>query len=189
MLKLGVLFLTIILSACADPSKVDLPPSTFSAGEMKIFVTQKTFTGNLGGIQGADLFCNSDPNRPPGSYKALLVDGVHRSAIPQVDWVIRPTTLYFRGDGITIVGESDANGVFPFPITEAISASSQLVWTGLGGLGAEWSTSTLNCQNWSVGDETSNSEPGDVGAEDVKMINEGITTFCNQNFHLTCVQQ
>ncbi|HLD45750.1 MAG TPA: DUF1554 domain-containing protein, partial [bacterium] len=65
----------------------------------KIFVTDATYNGNLGGVAGADALCEADANKPAtGTYKALIVDGVARVACTtancgggageNIDWVL-----------------------------------------------------------------------------------------------------
>ncbi|MFO1527485.1 MAG: LamG-like jellyroll fold domain-containing protein [Turneriella sp.] len=123
----------------------------------RIFVTANTYNGNLGGITGADTKCNNvaDVNKPPGIYKAMLVDaatsGLRRACTAAncatsgvaegIDWVLTPNITYLRADN-TAVFTANFNGVFSFPAQTfyaPISTSSFEVWTGINfGVGGEW---------------------------------------------------
>lgn len=123
----------------------------------RIFVTANTYTGNLGGISGADAKCNNvaDGNKPPGVYKAMLVDaassGLRRACTSAncatsgvaegKDWVLVPNLTYVRADN-TPVFTANFNGVYNFPgqtFYAPISTSAFDVWTGINfGVGGEW---------------------------------------------------
>ncbi len=51
----------------------------------KVFLTESTFTGNLGGVMGADAKCQAEAARAslPGEFRAWISDGV---SSPQQDW-------------------------------------------------------------------------------------------------------
>jgi len=65
----------------------------------------------------ADAFCNASLVKPDGlSYKALLVDGIHRAAVPAIDWVLRPNTTYYQPNGVVNSFRTGADGLTnPFP--------------------------------------------------------------------------
>ncbi len=139
-----------------------------SSGGKKIFITSSIYDGNIGGIVGVDARCMEDSNYPgSGTYKALLVDGTNRRACStancsggigeNIDWVLKPNTTYYRSDGITKIGTTDASGIFNFNLgnlDNSFSSSGYLYWTGLM---TNWTTNTATCSNW-----TSNA-PGETG--------------------------
>jgi len=121
----------------------------------RIFVTDNTYTGNLGGISGADAKCNNagDNNHPgSGVYKALLADNTNRfpchdsgfctsGVVNSLDWVLRPNITYVRWDDSLPVAKADWSGVFDFSssvFVNPVSNSGDVVWTGI------FATNTLN---------------------------------------------
>jgi hypothetical protein len=115
----------------------------------RIFVTSGNWNGNLGGISGADDKVYNDGNKPAGGsglWKALISDEVARTI--SLDWVMLPAVDYYRGDGTTLIGTSNAQAVFDFPVV-AVSTSLIGIWTGLE---ADWSSSVSNCTAWTATD-------------------------------------
>lgn len=60
------------LTACGGSSDSDSDSN--NADRHRIFVTSTTYTGNLGGVVGADIVCTNVATGAgiPGSYKAVL---------------------------------------------------------------------------------------------------------------------
>ncbi len=117
--------------------------------------TTASFTGNLGGIAGADALCDSAANKPDSrTYRALIVDGNDRVACTtafcsggpgeHVNWVLSASTSYYRPGLAVDIGTTNANGIFDFPLENGFVADSTLMWTGLT---VDW-LSTNNCVNW-----------------------------------------
>ena len=142
-----------------------------------IFVTESSYTGNLGGLAGANAKCNSDTNKPSfgGTYKALLVNNDATTS----------ELRYYRPDGTYIATANsgilvdDANIE---PLTNAISSSSLTVWTGFGG-----TLANETCNNWS----SSNNDIGYKGTSDqveAPYLNSN-TPDCSDINHLYCVKQ
>ena len=140
--------LTIIVG-CGD--SVDILKtygSTGTSGIKKIFVTTSLTNGNLGGVTGADSFCNNDSNKPDSStYKALIVSNTRRACTTaecsggpseHQDWVMSANTNYYREDGLTLIGTTTDNGIFSFPLINSIDFIPVLY---LSGLTANWQNS------------------------------------------------
>ncbi|PKA12234.1 hypothetical protein CH372_10220, partial [Leptospira meyeri] len=104
------------------------------------------------GISGFDNHCNNSANKPSGShtYKALISDGIKRRACStancsggtseHIDWVLKPNQQYKRKDGTTIIGTTNANGIFVSSLTNVIDpdmfdGASDHVFTGVN---ADW---------------------------------------------------
>ena len=123
---------------------------------LMLFVSSYTVpSGYIGGIYSADAYCQRDPRCPQlGKCKALIVDGDNRVACtspncsggPQehVNWVLQPDRTYVMTDKITEIGTTNSNGIFPFPLTNAISSYGKYVWTGMS---SDWTTSST-CEEW-----------------------------------------
>lgn len=160
-------------------------------GNMKIFVTSSSYTGNLGGISGADEKCMSDANYPgEGDYRALLSDGSSRSA--DKDWVIIAGVKYVQADDETVIGTANEDSVFKFPLSAAFQTSGTTLpyWSGLSATWEGQSSVVDNCQNWTSANALYS---GPIGrAEDktsTAIYDSGVLTGCNTSVRLVCVEQ
>lgn len=180
--KLLLPFLGLLLfSSCAKNEGVSLQ----SGGQTKkLFVTNSTTTGNIGGIAGADSKCMADSNYPgSGTYKALLVDGTARTT--QVDWVLLPDTEYSRvSDGI-VVGTTDSDGLLLFNLDNPVDASyNYWIFTGLN---SDWTSDTSNdCTNWTDTGGFGSFGFGDKTDTDAISAAQG---SCTTSVKLICVEQ
>lgn len=128
----------------------------------RIYVTTNSYSGNLGGIPGADSNCMSDPGRPNAStYKALLVTigtatrractgggSCSSGVIQNSDWVMRPNLTYTRANGLTPIGTTNWGGVFDFGagnLTYSIGTSAVNAWTGLI---TNWDADVSTANDW-----------------------------------------
>ncbi|AFM12781.1 DUF1554 domain-containing protein [Turneriella parva] len=124
-----------------------------------MFVTQTTFNGNLGGVAGADNLCRNDAANPMGSgngvWKALISANAQRiacttsncsgsGAAEHLDWVLKSNTTYYRPDK-TVLGSTDANGLFTAPLVATVGTGSAVTFTGLT---ADWALSGDTCNAW-----------------------------------------
>ncbi len=163
------------LPADTDPLPDTDPPVDTDppAPGLYLFVTDAGSVGNLGGVSGADARCNASPVKPVGSgtFKAMLADDNTRHACTtslcvtggaweNLNWVLQPSTTYFRPDG-TQIGSTTAAGIFT-SVTVGIGTNNSEVWTGLA---YDWtnSSNSSNCTNWTDG--TGNTL-GNVGLAD-----------------------
>ena len=158
-----------VLSGCGGGGGTTQP----STG-LKIFATANTHNGGfladtaLSGttaIEKADDFCATDPNKPDsGTYKAILVDGVHRDALVPTDWVLKPNTAYYQATGGLRICVTTGAAIFPETLENEIHATfgesggnnsnTSTVWTGFADP-VSFTTGTLTCNGWS--DYTNNS--------------------------------
>jgi len=119
---------------------------------LRIFVTNNTYNGGLGGIIGADAKCNdvADANNPnDGSiYKALVaVSGVRDTT---TDWPFLPNNPYLRSDMITPIEATDQFGILPDTLINSITTSPPA--NSFSGMQTGWtasaSSSVANCDAW-----------------------------------------
>lgn len=108
-----------------------------------IYLTNMPKKANFGGVAGADALCNASPP-VPGTYRALIADGVTRAL--GTNWALAPDTKYVRADGSTVIGTTNGNAAFVFPLNAGMGTSGVAIWTGLN---ADWSSSDDDCNNWS----------------------------------------
>ncbi len=152
----------LLLGSCTNES-----PFPVSQG-LKIFVTSQVHGADFANdpllpganaIAKADAFCNADPTRPSAAtYKALLVDGVNRDAKGLVNWVLKPSTPYYRTHGDVLIGTTTSSAIFAAayqPLANSIgepaspfsgTAEPSEVWTGIGNSGDF--SSGEDCLHW-----------------------------------------
>lgn len=174
----------------------------------KIFVTVNAYTGNLGGIAGADAICNADTTRPDYSklYKALLADNSNRfpclfgtvcanpTRLSSRDWSLQPFVTYVRPDNQPIM-KTNAAGIYPFGVlSNPIGAGTQTTWTGLfigSGYWEQLDSLDERCQNWTDGSAVQSSAWGATNATDATSMSQNYSnnSSCDQPKHLYCVEQ
>lgn len=170
-------------------------------GPVIFSTTTASFSGDLGGVTGADWLCESAANRPDSRcYKAMIVDGTNRVACTtpfcgggpaeHVDWVFAANTSYYRPGLAVRIGTTDANGLFSFPLENAMVADSSLIWSGFtvtDPAPVDWTTGN-DCVNWTggVGDAGSYGASGDTSDHAIAAALAGCDiTYAN----LICVSQ
>ncbi|MCC5815872.1 MAG: DUF1554 domain-containing protein [Leptospira sp.] len=138
----------------------------------RIFVSATRYTGDLGGISGADAKCAGDTNKPTtGTYKAFIVDGAgtRRACTTancsggtgeHIDWVLKPNTSYVRAVGTTALFVTNSNGIFTDDLSNGISpdTTTYIYWTGLN---TDFTSAAAHCVNWGNGTGTAIGRRGD----------------------------
>jgi len=199
----GILTIAVVLMAHCNNydllGHLENPGGRGGASALRrIFVTNATHNGGIGGISVADAKCLNDSNNPlgpgNGNWKAMVVDGSARRSCTtdgcsgglgeQIDWVLKPNTTYTRPDG-TIIATTNPVGLFTFPLENAIAPlTSVYAWTGLNNL---WQTTSINCVGW-----TDNTSQNGTGAEVGVVTSQAIyfgTNICSSYARLYCVEQ
>ncbi len=172
-----------------------------SNGRKRIFVTAGSYSGNLGGVAGADAYCMSASNKPAGTstYKALIVDGSSRVACTtascsggtaeHVGWVLAASTPYYRTDCATWINTTNSNGLLSFGLTNPISTSNVGAWTGMNNT---WRTTANTCGSWTSSSSGSNGDLGFANYSNSGAINIGGASSpdsCDTSYRLYCVEQ
>jgi hypothetical protein len=159
----------------------------------RVFVTSSTTDGALGGLAGADAFCQglADSAVLGGTWTAWL-----STSSPSVDAKDRiPDAQYQLVDG-TVIANSKADltdGSLLAPIsrdeTGAVPAGQVIVWTGTLADGTE-ASSTSNCMGW-----TSNAFPnndglrGDMTSVTGQWTDLGVVETCTVVHRIYCFEQ
>lgn len=183
----SIIYLSLIVCSCGFSG--GSAPNLF--GNMRIYITSSTYTGNLGGTSGADAKCMADANYPgEGNFQALLSDGSSRTTA--TDWVLIAGVKYVRESDGEVIGTTNNQSVFSFPLTNSFitSGSTKPYWSGLK---ADWTGESGvvdNCQNWTSANSIYS---GHVGrAEDTAssaIFDSGTFPTCNTSVSLICVEQ
>lgn len=170
-----------------------------SGGECLVFATSTKYTGNLGGLSGADQQCQARAQAAglPGAYRAWLSDstgspssrfskstGPYRlvgGARVADDWADLTNAQQFPNHHLQNEINRDEFGV-------AISPG-QYTWTNTATDGTA-NIADHHCQNWSTSQGTPNrGDAGNVNATDGTWTN-ATDIFCNNpNQRLYCFQQ
>ena len=185
----------MLLGACgtSDPS---IPTTTTSCSGCNVFITNSSWTGNIGSKSNADIFCSTDSNNPnDGTYKAMLVynDGSRVACTSancstgnfreNVDWVLGGDIYISRSNRSVMITRTSVSGIIDFPLVHAFSDTFASVWTGLN---ANFTTGS-NCNNWQ---SSNNSDFGYAGiAIDTSSSAISFLSNCDVPRHLICVQQ
>ncbi|MDO8429963.1 MAG: fibronectin type III domain-containing protein, partial [bacterium] len=162
-----------------------------------VFISSATYNGNLGGLSGADVKCQSLANTQSigGSWKAWLSSSVTSAS----SRLYHPAVPYKLLTGTTVVNNwtdlTDGTIASPINKTESGNTNGGSTWTNTNSNGTVYSSNTsLTCQDWtsSLGYP---SVPlsyvvryGSGGA-----TNSGWTAYnsagCNNNLNLYCFEQ
>jgi len=174
------------------PSPPPSVPACGAGGPCLVFLSSMTYTGNLGGLSGADAKCQdlADAAGLPGTYKPWLSDA---SSSPSSRFV-RSSGPYHLVTGTTIAASYSAltNGAPLAPINVTETGG------GIGATNATWTNTRLDgtgspfgndCENWST--ETDPLALGAIGnAEQSNSFwTSGGESACNPRRHLYCFQQ
>lgn len=175
-------------TATPTPTPSLTPTPTPTATSKYVFVTSTNYSGNLGGLAGADDKCQTVANQAglTGFYKAWLSDSV-TSASSRLN---HSTAPYMRIDGITVANNwtdlTDGVLAASISITENGSVVSGTgVWTNTRIAGAVAST-TNTCSDW--GSTTGQSVRGNNSATSGAWT-AGSLLNCTYNLHLYCFQE
>jgi len=174
----------------ATPRAPRLGKIIFSAGlHTGNFANDPALTGATG-VARADSFCMRSSVVPPGpTYKALLVDGVNRDAVAQVDWVLSPNTRYYQVDGRTLIAQTTALAVFDVQsanLTNPIAPGAGYAWTGVGS--NQWAAGT-HCNEWSTSSAGLTGQIGTLGRVNAQAIGVNASSVCFNPAAVYCVEQ
>lgn len=193
-----------LLIACSGQNLVDLLENPGkntgkACGQnCRIFLTAIGYTGLLGGSSGADARCLADPANPRGPgrglWKAMLVDNNRRActslncqvggASENSNWVLRPSTPYFRPTG-ELIAVTNPAGIFVFDTNLAIATIYTGVWTGLN---STWQNAAVDCNNWNSDSFGDSGHSGRANSTNVDMVYNA-SSACSLNLQLYCVEQ
>lgn len=169
-------------------------PATF----VRVFVTSATYTGNLGGLAGADIECQerADAAKRGGTWKAWLSTGPTTFGLSAGARLAHATTPYKLLNGTTIADnwndlvtrKSDGsylrNKINVDEQGNTISVSR--VWTDTNADGE--STSGSQCSSWQSGTNATAGDYGDTDFTSNLWTNRGVG-ICSLTARLYCFEQ
>jgi hypothetical protein len=152
----------------------------------RVFVTNNTWTGNIGGLSGADAKCMLAANaaRLNGTWMAWLSSNSTSASSRLYHY----TTGVYRLDGIKVANNwndlTDGTLLAPINITERRQVvQSPKVWTGTNTTGAKYAPF---CGNWASA--SGNGTIGNAFRKDYRWTVEG-KEACSGTKHLYCFEQ
>ena len=171
-----------------------------TTGPCKMFVPLTTYPAlntNLG-INGLDNYCNNATDKPSGggTYKALVTDGTNRIACTTANcsggpsehtgWVLKANKEYRQSDGTTVIGTTNANGIFTFPLTNPFK--SPFIGTNMSatGLNVNWTSNSNHCSQWTG---TGSFAMATYDSTSSDAIYAGGTAGCTNTARIICVEQ
>lgn len=173
----------------------DMGYQYFYDDNFRIFTTAPAYTGNLGGVAGADNICNNDPLQPDinAYYAAMLVDASQRIATTngtnstgQLNWVLTAGASYTRASDGASLGTADGNA---FLALGSVPANGILggLGTAYTGMAANWTTNAGNtCSDWTT--TAGNGAYGDANSNGAAVI-YSFQAGCTTPRSLYCVEQ
>ncbi|MDX1960980.1 MAG: DUF1554 domain-containing protein [Leptospiraceae bacterium] len=191
--------IVLVTSTDGTSTTYTITANRSAATTFRIFVTNATYSGNLGGISGSDTRCNADANKPldGSTYKAIVVDnaGTRRactngdctSAAENLDWVLKPNTSYIRASDSVSIFTTNAAGIFAYGTmpNSFLSGPQVSYWTGLR---ADWRSSSNDCIDWTSNSAINNGRVGLSDVTDSTAIRSG-TPDCSESHRLLCAEQ
>jgi hypothetical protein len=162
-----------------------------SSTKRVIFVTKASFTGNLGGVAGADQKCDTAAKSVSAlsshTFKAWVSDPSSQAR----SRLTHSTDGYVLTDGTAVADNFDdlTDNSIGAAISldengQLLAASSNTVWTGTK---ADGTSADLNCQSWTSDQLADSGQAGDSTLKTFEW-SETSTTSCNGKLHLYCVQ-
>lgn len=168
---LALLFVLVVAAHAVSIKKLRQHPEQQEEATYAgyIFLTQNTYSLNLGGIAGADAFCTLEAGEPA---KALLVDEngcdgspCRRASVTQflgdgqIDWPLMPNAVYYEDkDRRVAMGNTGMNSLFVFPLARNSlpctnhASGMRSDWTTIpGGTCDSWTTQNGSAHNQAVG--------------------------------------
>ena len=183
-----IVFLGMLNQGCSStPTTPATPTATATPNYKRVFVTSGTFTGNLGGLAGADATCliYATAANLGGTWVAYVSD-TYTTAYSK----IADVGPWYLVDRSTKVFNNKSN-ILTTPLTyinrteSGLVGSSFNVWTGTSSTGA---ATSYNCNNWTVG--TGYSYNGTYGySSSQSQWSQYSYDYCSYSYHLYCFEQ
>lgn len=152
----------------------------------EVFVTSATYTGNLGGLQGADNLCQAraDAAALAGRWKAILSGSgvLARDRVPVGGRLHNRAATYIASSGANFWGGFLSSNI---STDEHGSVAAANAWTGTTVSG---SASPSQCAGWTSGSASVQGEVGDHNASSISWLG-GSTQTCDQQQALYCMSQ
>lgn len=166
-----------------------------TGGKNIVFVTSSAYTGDLGGLTGADTKCRIEAEAAglPGTFKALLSDSTtdarDRFTLLEAPFTLVDGTVIADNPGDLILIDADNINYIKNPIN--LDANGNLLgpsraWTGTDSDGRN--NGLAACNGWTSSSNTDDGGYGFSSSKDAGWIASG-SVRCNAISHLYCFEQ
>jgi hypothetical protein len=182
-----------------------------------MYVTKSTYTGNLGGLAGADAKCMADSNYPgTGTFKAFLTDDDSASytrmacfnancspsnANDGTGWILKANTSYYRVNSKIKVFTTNASRIPPFPFINSLLGTNLPPVKYWSGISPTWVFTAYNlpptvpgicgsnsANAWTVSTTSGAGGYGLAESTSATFVNNAGVS-CNAVYALVCVEQ
>lgn len=159
-----------------------------------VFVTSATYTGNLGGVAGADAKCQAAANDAglPGTYLAWI----STATVSPATRFIRSQSPYIRSDGVVIAADwedlTDGYLIHSVNVNEYGGAVGgyRFAWTSTYSTGYRCTPyGAWDCQSWTTGSSSLAGYVGEIDSTNPNWAYSDGFAYCSTPFHLYCFQQ
>jgi cysteine-rich repeat protein len=201
--KCGDGFVQAGVEACDDGNMIDNDACSntckLPVTQKFIFVSSVMYTGNLGGLGGADAKCQGLAQAAglPGTYMAWLSDGTGSPSTRMT----KAAVPYVRPDGMKVannwadltdnnliisVNQTETKGAVPVGNTSCGGGGFKTVWTNTNANGTQ-ANANNSCTNWTSGNGSSIWGRADLTDSSWSFWCSG--GLCSWNSPIYCVQQ
>lgn len=192
-MKFVILFFLLFLTACGDQSSGEATVDGVPVGSHRVFVTSLEYSGNLGGLSGADEKCQLLATQAGlvKTYRALLSSSSEnikeRILITDAIYVVDSESSYKKvaASQSDFWNTSNKDLLHSISYNENITEVIKTTWTGTTSSG----TSNLNnCQNWTSNDSSGLGDVGDSSKTSTEWIDNN-SDSCDTFYPLNCISQ
>jgi len=156
-----------------------------------VFITSQAFSGDLGGIAGANAKCQAAATAVGlrGAFKAWLAD-TQGNTPPKT--FSRSPGPYVNMNGLTVAAnwaaliDPNSGPTSAIWLDETGAAAQHLVWTGIDSLGSP--TIPYNCNDWTSASAVDQSFTGAGSATGSAWLHYS-GDYCNKQYSIYCFEQ
>jgi hypothetical protein len=167
------------------PTVTDVPSP--SSGEKHVFVTSSLFSGAIGGLAAADMYCQraAAAGGLTGTFHAWISDASQNA----FDRTADAGPWYTTGNAVAFASKADLRGG---PQTELLDETGGYpqtlsgVWTGTD---AQGSATGETCEGWTNGTDGATATTGSALGSDAAWGGGNPSLRCNAQAPLICFQQ
>jgi hypothetical protein len=157
-----------------------------------LFVTTSPNTGNLGGVGGADLICQSAktsevPELPGSALEYVALIAASTRVPGGAGWPLLANTNYYAMDpGQTLIFHTNSSAIPVVPMDSATGIpGAGNYWTGLG---LTPFTIADTCLDWTDSTGGQNGDYGAAGTNTYDTFNQTFSDPCSATHSLLCVR-
>lgn len=169
---------------------------SFCVCPKKVFLSSATYTGNLGGLVGADTKCQGLANAAglSGTFRAWLSDATSSAG----DRLLHSTNPYVRVDGVPVANSwddlVDGNLAYPIVVDEYGEILTGGVWTNTNPDGSITIAVPAGCcESWTQDGTFPSPYSSSNGIADELYTDYNWTNYsrsgCHAALHLYCIEQ